>query len=545
MAKELTFEDSAREKLLSGADKVAKAVKTTLGPRGRTAIIDRSWGGPKVTKDGATVAEEIDLEDRVENIGARLMRESGSLTAREAGDGSTTATVLAHAIFSQGMRQVAAGENPVLLQRSLISVAGRIEKNLREMAVEVEDYDAVTSIAKIAANNDDAIGKCIAEALERVGDDGVCSIEEGKSTDTVLDVVDGLHFDRGYISQQFVTEADSAAMTLEDPYILIMEDKVSNISQILPVLEKVVEKRKPLVLIAEDVDGEALSTLVVNCQKGALKVVAVKAPGYGDRRKAMLEDIAVATGGRAIFKDLGIEPSGIKISDLGKAKKIEVTSQTTTLLEGAGKKKDMAERTRLIRLEIENASSDYDREKLQERLARLIGGVAVIRVGGATEGEVKERKKRFDNSLAATRSALEAGVLPGGGIGLIHASSEVARARFKNPMDKLAAVILSKALEGPFRQLAINADVEPSSLLREIRAEECESYGYDFAKLDCCDMYESGIIDSCAVICTALQNAVSTATMLLTSNAVITDIPKETEEEDHHHHHDHEGVGAF
>ncbi len=543
MAKELTFEDTAREKLLSGADKVARAVKTTLGPRGRSAIIDRSWGGPKVTKDGATVAEEIDLEDRVENIGARLMRESGSLTAREAGDGSTTATVLAHAIFSQGMRQVAAGENPVLLQRSLLSVASRIEKKLREMAVEVEDYEAVTSIAKIAANNDEAIGKCIAEALERVGDDGVCSIEEGKSTDTVLEVVDGLHFDRGYISQQFVTEPDSAAITLEDPYLLIMEEKVSNISQILPVLEMVVEKRKPLVLIAEDVDGEALSTLVVNCQKGALQVVAVKAPGYGDRRKAMLEDIAVATGGRAIFKDLGIEPSGIKISDLGKAKKIEVTSQTTTLLEGAGKKKDMAERTRLIRLEIENASSDYDREKLQERLARLIGGVAVIRVGGATEGEVKERKKRFDNSLSATRSALEAGVLPGGGIGLIHASNEVTNVRLKSPMDKLAAVILAKALEDPFRQLATNADVEPSSLLREVRAEESESFGYDFAKLDYCDMYESGIIDSCAVICSALQNAVSTATMLLTSNAVVTDIPNETEEEDHHH--DHEGVGAF
>ncbi|MGB1397249.1 MAG: chaperonin GroEL [Planctomycetota bacterium] len=544
MAKELTFEDSAREKLLSGADKVARAVKTTLGPRGRTAIIDRSWGGPKVTKDGATVAEEIDLDDRVENIGARLMREAGSLTAREAGDGSTTATVLAHAIFSQGMRQVAAGENPVLLQRSLLSVTGKIDQFLRDMADDVVDSEAVTNIATIAANNDLAIGKCIAEALERVGDDGVCSIEEGKSTETVLDVVDGLHFDRGYISQQFVTDADSASITLENPYILIMEEKVSNISQILPVLEKVVEKNQPLLLIAEDVDGEALSTLVVNSQKGALKVVAVKAPGYGDRRKAMLEDIAVATGGRAIFKDLGIEPSGLKISDLGKAKKVEINSQTTTVLEGGGKKKDMKERTRLIRMEIDNASSDYDREKLQERLARLVGGVAVIRVGGATEGEVKERKKRFDNALSATRSALEAGVLPGGGIGLIHASAEVSLSRFKNPLDKLASVILAKALEEPFRQLAVNADLEPSRILREIKAEESESYGYDFASLDYCDMYENGIIDSCAVICSALQNAVSTATMLLTSNAVITDIPKENDEDDHHHH-DHEGVGAF
>ena len=544
MAKELTFEDSAREKLLMGAEKVARAVKTTLGPRGRNAIIDRSWGGPKVTKDGASVAEEIDLEDRVENIGARLMREAGSLTAREAGDGSTTATVLANAIFSQGMRQVAAGENPVLLQRSLLTIAGKIDAALREMAVEVENHEDVTNIATIAANNDIQIGKMIAEALERVGEDGVCSIEEGKSLDTALEVVDGLHFDRGYLSQQFVTNADSAAITLEDPYILIMEEKVSNISQILPVLEKVVEKRKPLLLIAEDVDGEALSTLVVNCKKGALEVVAVKDPGYGDRRKAILEDIAVATGGRAILKDLGIEPSGIKISDLGKARKIDVNSQTTTVLQGGGKKKDLAERTRLIRLEIDNASSDYDREKLQERLARLVGGVAVIRVGGATEGEVKERKKRFDNALSATRSAIEAGVLPGGGIGLILASVHVSKMRLKGATEKLAAVIMKKALEEPFRQLAANADVEPSSLLRDILAEESESYGYDFAKLDFCDMYDSGIIDSCTVISNALQNAVSTATMLLTSNAVITDIPKETEEEDHHHH-DHEGVGAF
>ncbi|NCG11900.1 MAG: chaperonin GroEL [Planctomycetia bacterium] len=544
MAKELTFEDSAREKLLMGAEKVARAVKTTLGPRGRNAIIDRSWGGPKVTKDGASVAEEIDLEDRVENIGARLMREAGSLTAREAGDGSTTATVLANAIFSQGMRQVAAGENPVLLQRSLLTIAGKIDAALREMAVEVENHEDVTNIATIAANNDIQIGKMIAEALERVGEDGVCSIEEGKSLDTALEVVDGLHFDRGYLSQQFVTNADSAAITLEDPYILIMEEKVSNISQILPVLEKVVENRKPLLLIAEDVDGEALSTLVVNCKKGALEVVAVKAPGYGDRRKAILEDIAVATGGRAILKDLGIEPSGIKISDLGRARKIDVNSQTTTVLQGGGKKKDLAERTRLIRLEIDNASSDYDREKLQERLARLVGGVAVIRVGGATEGEVKERKKRFDNALSATRSAIEAGVLPGGGIGLILASVHVSKMRLKGATEKLAAVIMKKALEEPFRQLAANADVEPSSLLRDILAEESESYGYDFAKLDFCDMYDSGIIDSCTVISNALQNAVSTATMLLTSNAVITDIPKETEEEDHHHH-DHEGVGAF
>ncbi|MGE4619419.1 MAG: chaperonin GroEL [Planctomycetota bacterium] len=543
MAKELTFEDVAREKLLAGADKVARAVRTTLGPRGRNAVIDRSWGGPKISKDGATVAEEIELEDRVENIGARLLREAGSKTARDAGDGSTTATVLAEAIFRQGMRQVIAGENPVLLQRALLSVSGKIGTQLKAFADPIEDQETIVSVATISGNNDESIGKVIAEALDSVGDDGVCSIEEGKSIETTLEVVEGLHFDRGYISQQFVADADSADITLEDPYVLIMEDKISNISQIVGVLEKVVEKRKPLLIIAEDIDGEALSTLVVNCQRGVLQLAAVKAPGYGERRKAMLQDLAVATGGQAIFSDLGIEPGSIKITDLGRAKKIEINSQRTTIMQGAGKKKDVAERCRLIRLEIDNATSDYDREKLQERLARLIGGIAVIRVGGATEGEVKERKKRYENSLAATQSALEAGILPGGGLALIHCSDAVAEMRFRDPLEKLAAEILAKALEEPFRQLAQNAGVEPSALLREIRNIDEDTFGFDFARLELCDLYEVGVLDSCDVIHSALQNAVSTATMIMTSDAVITDIPKETEEEDHHH--DHEGVGAF
>ncbi|MEE2856444.1 MAG: chaperonin GroEL [Planctomycetota bacterium] len=543
MVKELTFEDEAREKLLSGAHKLARAVRTTLGPRGRSAVIDRSWGGPRVSKDGATVAEEVELEDRVENIGARLIREAGTLTARDAGDGSTTATVLAEAVFRRGMRQVMAGENPVLLQRALLSCTDRICKKLEALSEPIEYQDSILSVASIAANNDDRIGKTIASALDKVGNDGVCTIEEGKGIETTLDVEEGLYFDRGYISQQFVANPDSAEIQLENPFILILEEKVSNLAQLVPVLEKVVEKRKPLLIIAEDIDGEALTTLVVNSQRGVLQVAAVKAPGYGDRRKAMLQDIAIATGGRAIFSDLGIDPGSIQISDLGTAKKIEINSQMTTIVNGGGKKSDMEERCRVIRLEIEAASSDYDREKLQERLARLIGGIAVIRVGGSTEGEVKERKKRFENSLAATRSALEAGILPGGGVALIHCADEVARMKVRDPLERVAAQILADALEEPFRQLARNSGVEPSILLREIRASEDTTTGYDFARLEMRDLMETGIIDSCDVIRRALQNAVSSATMILTSDAVITEIPSEAADEDHHH--DHEGAGAF
>ena len=544
MAKELTFEDAAREKLMAGTAKVARAVRTTLGPRGRNAIIDRSWGGPKISKDGATVADEIELEDRVENIGARLLREAGSKTARDCGDGSTTATVLAEAIFRQGMRQVIAGENPVLLQRALLSVSEKICDRLGEISEPIKDKDSILSVATISANNDESVGNLIAEALETVGEDGVCTIEEGKSIETTLEVVEGLHFDRGYISQQFVADPESANIVMEDPLILIMEEKISNISQIVGVLEKVVEKRRPLLIIAEDIDGEALSTLVVNRQRGVIEVAAVKAPGYGERRKAMLQDIATATGGRAIFSDLGIEPGSIDISDLGQAKKIEINSQMTTVMQGAGSRDDIDERCRMIRLEVENATSDYDREKLQERLARLIGGIAVIRVGGATEGEVKERKKRYENSLAATRSAIEAGILPGGGLALIHCSDTVAEMPFDDPLDKMAAHILMKALEEPFRQLAANAGVEPSKLLRKIRSMNEKTHGFDFARLEMCDLRKAGIIDPCDVMLSALQNAVSTATMILTSDAVVTDIPKDTEEEDHHHH-DHEGVGAM
>lgn len=544
MAKNITFEDDARKALMSGVSKFARAVKTTLGPRGRNAIIDRGWGGPKVTKDGASVGEEVDLLDPVENIGARLMREAAARTAREAGDGSTTATVLAEAIFMRGMRNVMSGANPLLLQRGLTAACQKVSEKLVDMAVPLEDREWVADVATIAANNEHTTGRMIADALEKVGPDGVVSIEEGKGIDTTMQVVEGLHFDRGFISQYFVTDEDNARVVLEDPFILILEEKVTNISQILPVLEKVLKKRKSLLIIAEDIEGEALSTLVVNRMRGVMECAAVKAPGYGERRKAMLNDIAVTTGGVAIFSDLGFEPDKIGFPELGRARRVEIDSAKTTIVQGAGKKKDVAERVRQIRLELEAASSDYDREKLQERLARLIGGIAVLSVGGATETEVKEKKKRFENALSATRSALEEGILPGGGVALVRCADAVKGMRIKEEQERIGADILQEALEAPFRQLSANSGVEPSRLLRRIRANDSTSHGYCFSNQKECDLLDEGVVDSCQVIRTALQNAVSVATMILTSETVVTEIPSE-EEEDHHHHHEEEGVGAF
>jgi chaperonin GroEL len=541
MAKNITFEDGARESLLAGVTKFARAVKTTLGPRGRVAIIDRGWGAPKITKDGATVGDEVELENPVENVAARMMREAADKTAKEAGDGSTTATVLAEAIFRAGLRNVVAGANPILIQRGITAGAERVIEALRAEAVEVEGED-IAHVATIASNNDAAIGKLIAKAIAKVGNDGVISIQEGKSLDTSMDVVEGLHFDRGYLSQYFVTDEKASTVTLEDPYILIFEDKITNLSQILPVMEAVLKKKKPILIIAEDIEGEALSTLVVNNMRGVLRCAAAKAPGYGDRRKAMLSDIAVATGGTAIFKDLGLEPDSITLGHLGRAKRVEMTTGQTSIARGAGKKADVAERVRQIRMELEEARSDYDREKLQERLARLIGGIAEISVGGSSEAEVKEKKKRFENALSATRSAIEEGILPGGGAALVRAADAVANARIRDEQEKVGVEILAKALEAPFRQLAENAGVEPGRILRSIRRSEESTWGYDFSKREECDLFERGIIDSCRVVHLALQNAVSVATMILTSEAVITEVPSETED---HHHHDEEGVGAF
>ncbi|MGA1488464.1 MAG: chaperonin GroEL [Planctomycetota bacterium] len=541
MAKNITFEDGARESLLAGVTKFARAVKTTLGPRGRVAIIDRGWGAPKITKDGATVGDDVELENPVENVAARMMREAADKTAKEAGDGSTTATVLAEAIFRAGLRNVVAGANPILIQRGITAGAERVIEALRAEAVEVEGED-IAHVATIASNNDAAIGKLIAKAIAKVGNDGVISIQEGKSLDTSMDVVEGLHFDRGYLSQYFVTDEKASTVILEDPYILIFEDKITNLSQILPVMEAVLKKKKPLLIIAEDIEGEALSTLVVNNMRGVLRCAAAKAPGYGDRRKAMLSDIAVATGGTAIFKDLGLEPDSITLGHLGRAKRVEMTTGQTSIARGAGKKADVAERVRQIRMELEEARSDYDREKLQERLARLIGGIAEISVGGSSEAEVKEKKKRFENALSATRSAIEEGILPGGGAALVRAADAVANARIRDEQEKVGVEILAKALEAPFRQLAENAGVEPGRILRSIRRSEESTWGYDFSKREECDLFERGIIDSCRVVHLALQNAVSVATMILTSEAVITEVPSETED---HHHHDEEGVGAF
>ncbi len=543
MAKQITFDDAAREALLAGVRKFARAVKSTLGPRGRYAVIDRGWGAPKLTKDGATVGDEVELGDPVQNIAARMMREAADKTAKEAGDGSTTATVLAEAIFRNGLRNVVAGANPILIQRGIAAAATRVIDRLHEMAFEVEG-DELVHVATIAANNDAVIGKQIAKALSAVGEDGVISIQEGKSLETTLDVVEGLHFDRGYLSQYFITDAEASKAVIEDPYILILEEKISNLSQIIPVMEAVLQKKKPLLFIAEDIDGEALSTLVVNNMRGVLRCAAVKAPGYGDRRKEMLTDIATATGGTVIFKDLGLEPDSITLAHLGRAKRVEITSNQTTIIRGAGKKTAVEERVRQIRLELEEARSDYDKEKLQERLARLVGGIAEIRVGGASEAEVKERKKRYENALSATRSAAEEGILPGGGVALIHAGDAVSVMRLKDPQEKVGAQILAVALEAPFRQLARNSGEEPSQLLRKIRAAKEPSWGFDFMKKEECDLIESGVIDSCRVVTSALKNAVSVATMILTSDAVITEIPKETEDE-HDHDHDEAGFGGF
>ncbi|MFQ5653498.1 MAG: chaperonin GroEL [Planctomycetota bacterium] len=544
MAKKITFDVETREALLGGVAKFAQAVKTTLGPRGRYAVVDRGWGAPKVTKDGASVAEDVDLCDPVENVAARLMRQAATKTSDEAGDGSTTSTVLAEAIFNVGMRTILAGSNPIQVQRGLQSAMRRVVRSLEGMSIPIKGREQIASIASIAANNEPSVGRIIADALKRVGRDGVITIEEGQSLDTTVDVVEGLNFDRGYLSQYFVTDEDSARVILDSPYILILEEKITNLVQILPIMEVVLEKKKPLLIIAEDIEGEALSTLVVNKMRGILPCAAVKAPGYGDRRKAMLADIAAATGGKPIFKDLGLEPDSITLSHLGRARRAEITTDSTTIVQGAGRRQAVEERVQQIRKELENTTSDYDSEKLQERLARLIGGIAEIRVGGATETEVKEKKKRFENALSATRAALQEGILPGGGVALLGCIEEIGQARVRDREEKTGVMILKRALEAPFRQLAGNAGEEPSRILRRIRGQENPHFGFDFEKKKDCDLVKAGIVDSVRVTRLALQNAVSVASMLFTTEAVVTELPGEAEE-DHDHDHGPEGMGGF
>jgi len=525
MAKKLSFSEESREAIRNGVRKLAQAVKSTLGPAGRSAVLDRSWGEPKVTRDGAAVAEDIDLSDKIENVGARLLRQAADKTKDQAGDGSTTATVLAEAIFEEGLRRTTAGANPMLLARGIRAACDRVVQALKDASRKVKDEE-ISTIATIAANQDREIGKMIAEAMEKVGREGVITVEEGKEMETKIDVIQGMEFDRGFLSPHFVTDPETMTCELDDPYILIYEEKISNLNVILPVMELVANTRKPLLVIAEDVESEALAGLVVNTMRKILSCAAVKAPAYGDRRKAMLEDVAVLTGGTAIMKDLGLTPESISLKHLGRAKKVEITSEKTTITRGAGSAAAIEARAELIRKELADATSDYDREKLQERIAKLVGGVAEIRVGAATETDMKEKKVRTDSALHATRAALEEGILPGGGTAYIRAVRSLDDLSPSDPEEAQGVEIVRKALRAPFRQLLRNAGAEPSAILREIEKSRKASVGYDIVRGEVGDLYEFGVVDAAKVARLALQNAVSVATLLLTTDTVITELPK-------------------
>lgn len=544
--KQLVFSDEARAAMHQGVVKLASAVRSTLGPAGRCAVIDRGWGEPVVTKDGATVAEEVDLVNPNENMAARLVRAAAEKTSNEGGDGSTTATVLAEGFYLNGVKHITAGADPMTLIRGMRRAGGKATEYLRKLSTAVRSQDQIRAVATIASNNDKVIGKTLSDAMEKVGKDGVITVEEGKGIDTVVEVVEGMEFDRGYLSPHFVTNPDKMLCELSDPYFLLLEEKVSTLQKILPVLEKVLKAKRSLLIVAEDVEGEVLATLVVNHLKGVLKCAAVKAPAYGDRRKAMLGDLAVLTGARAIFKDLGIEPEGLTLEDLGTAKKVRITSEATTIIEGGGKKRDIEGREKEIRRELEGTESEYDREKLQERLAKLVGGVAVIRVGAATESEMKEKKSRFESALSATRAAIEEGVLPGGGVALFHAAKVVSDIRPKSVEEAAGLRVVEQGLKAPIYQLCVNSGVEPATVTRSLRKEKNQKFGYDLVKDEFCDMVKVGIIDATKVARMAVENALSVSTLLLSSDTLVSSIPKEEEEEEgHHHHHDEDGMGGF
>jgi len=528
--KQLAFEDDARAALLEGVNKVAEAVKSTLGPRGRTAVLDKGWGAPTVTKDGVSVAEEIELADKAENMGAKLVKEAASKTSDAAGDGTTTATVLAQAIFSQGLRNVTAGADAMALARGVRAAAARVGEFLSKMAkpVDIAKREDIVNVASISANNDREVGKIMADAFERVGKDGVITVEEGKGIDTTVDVVEGMQFDRGFLSPHFVTDAESMVCELEKPLILIHEEKISNVTKLVPLLEKVSQAKKPLLIIAEDVEGEALATLVVNKLRGIVSCCAVKAPGYGDRRKAMLVDIGILTGGKVFTKDLGIDLESISLADLGMAKKVTIDNDNTTIIEGAGKQADIQGRINQIRDEIETTTSDYDREKLQERLAKLAGGVAQINVGAATESEMKEKKARIEDALHSTRAAIEEGILPGGGVALVRAKSALKDLELSGD-EATGAQIVARALEEPLRQIVANAGAEPSVTLRKVEAGKGD-FGFNAETMKFTNLIEDGVIDPAKVTKSALANAVSVATLLLTCDCVVTEKPKEEEE---------------
>jgi len=525
-AKEVKFSADAREKMLRGVDVLANAVKVTLGPKGRNVVIDKAFGAPRITKDGVTVAKEIELEDKFENMGAQMVREVASKTNDLAGDGTTTATVLAQAIVKEGAKSVAAGMNPMDLKRGIDLAVEAVVADLKSHAKKIANNDEIAQVGTISANGDTEIGRFLAEAMAKVGNEGVITVEEAKSLATELEVVEGMQFDRGYISPYFITNADKMRVELEDPYVLIHEKKLSNLQAMLPVLEAVVQAGKPLLIVAEDVEGEALATLVVNKLRGGLKIAAVKAPGFGDRRKAMLEDIAILTGGTNLSEDLGIKLENVTLQMLGRAKKVVIDKDNTTIIDGAGKKSEIEGRVKQIRAQIEETTSDYDKEKLQERLAKLAGGVAVIRVGGATEVEVKERKDRVDDALHATRAAVEEGILPGGGVALLRALKALDGVKPANADQKAGVEIVRRAIQSPARQIAQNAGDDGSVVVGKLLEKTDYSWGYNAATGTYQDLVKAGIIDPAKVVRTALQDAASVASLLITTEALIAERPK-------------------
>jgi chaperonin GroEL len=525
-AKELKFSSDAREKMLRGVEILSNVVRVTLGPKGRNVILDKSFGAPRITKDGVAVAKEIELEDKFANMGAQMVREVASKTSDLAGDGTTTATVLAAAIVKEGAKAVAAGMNPMDLKRGIDIAVEAVVEDLKRNARKITKNDEIAQVGTISANGDIEIGKFLAEAMAKVGNEGVITVEEAKSLATELDVVEGMQFDRGYLSPYFVTNAEKMRVELEDPYILVHEKKLSSLQELLPILEAVAQSGKPLLIVAEDVEGEALATLVVNKLRGGLKVAAVKAPGFGDRRKAMLQDIAILTAGTAISEDLGIKLENVKLNMLGRAKKVVIEKENTTIVDGAGSKEDIGARVQQIKAQIEETTSDYDREKLQERLAKLAGGVAVIRVGGSTEIEVKERKDRVDDAMHATKAAVEEGVLPGGGVALLRAAKALEAIRPDNAEQKTGIDIVRRAIQWPARQIALNAGVDGSVIVGKILDKSDYAYGYDAQSGEYGDMFRKGIIDPAKVVRAALQHAASVASLLIMTEAMIAELPK-------------------
>ena len=526
-AKDVRFSSDARNKMLRGVDILADAVKVTLGPKGRNVVIDKSFGAPRITKDGVTVAKEIELEDKFENMGAQMVREVASKTNDKAGDGTTTATVLAQAIVREGAKYVAAGINPMDLKRGVDLAVEAAIKDIKARAKKIASSDEVAQVGTISSNGDKSIGEMIAQAMQKVGNEGVITVEEAKTSETELDVVEGMQFDRGYLSPYFITNAEKMVAELDDPYILIHEKKLSSLQAMLPVLEAVVQTGKPLVIVAEDVEGEALATLVVNKLRGGLKVAAVKAPGFGDRRKAMLEDIAILTQGQMISEELGIKLESVTLQMLGRAKRIRIDKENTTIIDGAGQKADIDARIAQIKAQIEETTSDYDREKLQERLAKLAGGVAVIRVGGSTEVEVKEKKDRVDDALNATRAAVEEGIVPGGGTALLRAKKAVLALKSDIPDVQSGINLVAKALEAPIRQIVENAGVEGSTVIFKIGENPSETFGFNAQTEEYVDMIQAGIVDPAKVVRTALQDAASVAGLLITTEAMVAELPKD------------------